>query len=351
MSDSVMGFACPIPKYATGKILLGHGSGGKLSADLLETVILPKLKNEILDQGHDGAVLEVGQSTLAFTTDSYVVSPYIFPGGDIGSLAVFGTVNDLAMCGAIPKYISLGFILEEGFPLSDFEQILNSISAAAKKAGVQIVTGDTKVVEKGKCDGIFINTSGIGIVNAGISVNPKNVKPGQLVIISGTLADHGMTILSARENLEFETELKSDSAPLNDLVNSILLVYPQVPMMRDVTRGGLASVLNEIAESSSTRIEIDETLIPIKEEVSAFCELLGFDPLYVATEGKCVVFADPEFAEDVLEAMKKSEFGTDSRIIGRVTETTTEPRLILRTKIGSKRIVDRLPGDQLPRIC
>ncbi len=351
MSDTVQGFNCPIPNYVTGKILLGHGSGGKLSATLLESIILPKLKNEILDQGHDGAILEFDQTKLAFTTDSYVVSPYIFPGGDIGSLAIYGTVNDLSMCGAIPKYISLGLILEEGFSLSDLEQILNSISSAAKKAGVQIVTGDTKVVEKGKCDGIFINTSGIGSLRKSVSVNPKNVKPGQLIIINGTIADHGMAILSARENLEFETELKSDSAPLNELVKSILSVYQQVPMMRDVTRGGLASVLNEIADASSTRIEIDELLIPIKEDVAAFCELLGFDPLYVATEGKCVVFADPDFADDVLEEMKKSEFGKDSKIIGRVTETTDEPRLILRTRIGSKRIVDRLPGDQLPRIC
>lgn len=351
MKNSTIDLSCPLPITTSKKILLGHGSGGKLSAKLLDDLILPFFKNSHSSANHDGAVLSLDKNRIAFTTDSYVVQPIFFPGGNIGDLAVNGTVNDLAMCGAIPAYLSLGLIIEEGLYIDELTIILQTISDAAKKANVEIITGDTKVVEKGKCDKLFINTSGIGKVNSSTHIHPKRIKPGQVIIINGTIADHGMAVLSARENLSFETHILSDTVPLNYLVQSVLTIYPELPMMRDVTRGGLGSILNEIAESSGCRIEIDEEKIPIKEEVSAFCELLGFDPLYVANEGKCIFFVDPDQAEKVLAEIRKNEYGLDSQIIGKVSSHSEEPKVIVKTKFGSKRILDRLPGDQLPRIC
>jgi hydrogenase expression/formation protein HypE len=343
-------FVCPLPATAGDRIVLGHGSGGRLSANLLQDVFLPAFSNPLLDRLDDQAILEIGGARLAFTTDSFVVKPLFFPGGDIGSLAVHGTVNDLAMGGATPLYLSAGFIIEEGFPLEALHRIAVSMSRAAADAGVSIVTGDTKVVERGKGDGVFINTTGIGSVRPGVRLSANQAQPGDLVILSGYIGDHGTAIMASREGLEFETTIVSDSAPLHRLVAAMLAVSNNLRCLRDPTRGGLASTLNEIAAQSGVSIAIDESSIPVRQEVRGACELLGLDPLYVANEGKLVAIVAPEDADDVLAAMRRNTAGEEAAIIGIVGQV--RPGLVtMKTAFGSSRIVDMLAGDQLPRIC
>lgn len=332
-----------------GKITLSYGSGGSLTHQLIRDVFVKHLDNEILSQMNDSAVFEL-DGRLAFTTDSYVVNPIFFPGGDIGRLAVNGTVNDLAMVGAEPLYISLGVIIEEGLTIEELERVVISIRESAEEAGVKIITGDTKVVEKGKADKIFINTSGIGVIPKGIDIRGDNAKPGEVVIISGTVGDHGIAILSARKELSFSADVKSDTAPLNKLVKGIIETVPDVSVLRDPTRGGLATTLNEIAQASNVGIEIYESEIPIKDSVRSACELLGLDPLYIANEGKLVAIVPEDKAELVIEIMHNSPFGRDAKIIGKVTREHLG-RVILLTKLGSRRILDMLSGDPLPRIC
>lgn len=343
-------FVCPTPKTVRDKIVLGHGGGGRLSANLLRDVFLPLFANPILDRLDDQAVVEIGGRRIAFTTDSFVVKPLFFPGGNIGSLAVHGTVNDLAMGGAAPLYLSAAFIVEEGFPIESLQRIAASMADAAKSAGVAIVTGDTKVVERGKGDGVYINTTGIGLVPEGVRMSADSARPGDLVILSGSIGDHGTAIMASREGLDFETTIVSDSAALHGLVAAMLEVTREIRVMRDPTRGGVSSALNEIASQSGVSIEIDEKRIFVREEVRGACELLGLDPLYVANEGKLVAIVAPEVADDVLGAMRAHELGRDASIIGAVG-TKYPGQVTLRTTFGSTRIVDLLPGDQLPRIC
>ena len=347
-------FVCPAPVLERDRIVLGHGSGGHLSANLLHDVFLPLFSNPVLDRLDDQAVLDVDGARFAFTTDSFVVKPLFFPGGDIGSLAVHGTVNDLAMGGARPLYLSAGFIIEEGFAIADLQRITASMARAAAAAGVAIVTGDTKVVERGKGDGVFINTTGIGVVPQSLRMSANQARPGDLVILSGYIGDHGMAIMASREGLEFETTILSDSAALHGLVADMLAVSSKIRCMRDPTRGGLASTLNEIAGQSGISIQIQENRIPVREEVRGACELLGLDPLYVANEGKLVAVVAPEDAENVLAAMRANPRGESAAIIGVVQGEIRagQPGLVtMRTAFGSSRIVDMLAGDQLPRIC
>jgi len=341
---------CPVPIAAYEKVLLAHGGGGTLSQQLIQKMFFSQFNNPLLNQEHDGAIFEIGGTRFAFSTDSYVVQPIFFPGGNIGELAVNGTVNDLAMCGAKPLYISCGFIIEEGFPMNDLQMVVAAMKNAAEKAGVQIVTGDTKVVDKGKGDKIFINTSGIGVIEHDVHISPVNCKPGDAILLNGNIADHGIAIMSARENLSFETSIKSDCAPLNSLVEKMLSVSRNIHVLRDPTRGGVASALNEIAQKANVGILIEEEKIPIREEVKGACELLGFDPLYIANEGKLLAFVAEEDAEKVLIEMKKHSLGKDSAVIGKVTNENLKT-VIMKTSIGSKRIVDMLSGEQLPRIC
>lgn len=342
--------SCPIPKSEYDKVLIAHGGGGTLTHQLISKIFLNQFGNEYLNKLHDGAILEINGTKFAFTTDSYVVSPIFFSGGNIGELAINGTVNDLTCCGAKPLFISVGFIIEEGFEIEDLWKIVLSMREAAEKANVLIVTGDTKVVEKGKGDKIFINTSGIGIVYDGLEISPEKCKVGDVIILNGKIAEHGIAIMSEREGLEFETKIQSDTAPLNGLVEEVLKVSKNISVMRDPTRGGLASALNEIASSSNVKIEIYEESIPISEEVMGACEILGLDPLYIANEGKILIFADEQDAEKILTVMKNHPYGKDSRIIGRVVEKGT-PLVTMKTLIGSTRIVDMISGEQLPRIC
>lgn len=343
-------FVCPTPVNARDRIVLGHGSGGRLGANLLRDVFFPRFSNPVLDRQDDQAVLEFGDARLAFTTDSFVVRPLFFPGGDIGSLAVHGTVNDLAMGGATPLWLSAAFIIEEGLPIETLHRVAASMAEAAAEAGVSIVTGDTKVVERGKADGVFINTAGIGIVGQGIRLSANQARPGDVVILSGSIGDHGTAIMASREGLEFETTIVSDSAPLHRLVADMLAVSLDLRCLRDPTRGGLSGALNEIAAQSNVSIEIAEKNIPVREEVRGACELLGLDPLYVANEGKLVAIVAPEVADDVLIAMRRNPRGAEASIVGKVRQTN--PGLVtMRTAFGSTRIVDLLPGDQLPRIC
>jgi hydrogenase expression/formation protein HypE len=343
-------FSCPAPIRERDRVVLGHGSGGRLSANLLRDIFLPLFSNPVLDLLDDQAVVEIGGSRLAFTTDTFVVKPLFFPGGDIGSLAVHGTVNDLAMGGATPLYLSAGFIIEEGFPLDTLQRLAASMGEAAREAGVTIVTGDTKVVERGKGDGVFINTTGIGLVPAGVCLSASKAQPGDLVILSGSIGDHGTAIMASREGLEFETTIVSDSADLHHLVADMLGVSYNIRCLRDPTRGGLSSTLNEIAEQSKVSIEIEEKRIPVRDEVRGACELLGLDPLYVANEGKLVGIVAPEAADDILDAMRRNARGEDAAIIG-VVGHDRAGLVTMRTAFGSTRIVDLLPGDQLPRIC
>jgi hydrogenase expression/formation protein HypE len=332
------------------KILLDHGSGGRSSHELIEKIFLPRFQNPFLSEMNDSAVLNLEGATLAFTTDSYVVDPIFFPGGDIGSLAVCGTVNDLAMRGARPLYLSVGFIIEEGFAVDDLNQILLSMETAAREAGVQVVTGDTKVVPRGAADKIFINTSGIGLIPPGIDIAGQNARPGDVVLISGSIGDHGFTILSKREGLAFDSPLKSDAAPLNHLVDRMLQVSLHIHVLRDPTRGGLATTLNEIAKQSGVGIEISEAALPLHPGVLAASEILGLDPLYLANEGKLIAILPESEAKSVLKAMKETPYGQEAAIIGRVKEEHPG-KVVLQTLIGGKRLVDMLAGEQLPRIC
>jgi len=332
------------------RILLEHGSGGLLSHELITEVFLPLLRNPHLERLEDSAVLTVGERSICFTTDSYVIDPLFFPGGDIGSLAVHGTVNDLAVCGGRPLFISAGFIIEEGLPLEDLRRITLSMAEAARKAGVAVVTGDTKVVARGAADGLFINTSGIGLVEYPHPLSVKSIEAGDAVIVSGTVGDHGAAVLSRRRELGVISEVLSDSAPLNGLIAAILAASPRVHCMRDPTRGGLGAILAEIAKQSGRLIEIREKDVPVREEVRGICEILGFDPLFLANEGKVVVFCHPGDADRVLEVMRGHEYGREAALIGSVGERE-RGRLVLRTVIGSSREVDLPVGELVPRIC
>ena len=342
--------ACPIPLTSSDQVLLAHGSGGKLSAELTAQVFLPAFQNPALARLDDQAIVQLNGCRVAFTTDSFVVKPLFFPGGDIGSLAVHGTVNDLAMGGARPLYLSAGFIIEEGLPLETLRRVVESLRNAAAAAGVQVVTGDTKVVEKGSADGLFINTSGIGIVPEGVNLSADQARPGDRILLSGAIGEHGICIMAQREGLEFETTLTSDSAALYTLVEAMLGVGGQIRCMRDPTRGGVSSALNEIAARSQVGMEIEEAAIPIRPEVQGACEMLGLDPLYVANEGKLLAIVAPEFAEPMLAAMRAHPLAGNAQIIG--TVTSRHPGLVtMRSTLGTTRIVDMLSGDQLPRIC
>jgi hydrogenase expression/formation protein HypE len=332
------------------KILLDHGSGGKISHSLTKDIMLPVFDNPMLSKLNDGAILNIGGKKFAFSTDTYVVDPIFFPGGDIGELAVYGTVNDIAMCGGSPLYLSAGLIIEEGFPLSDLKIIINSMGNAAIKAGVKIVTGDTKVVPKGAADKIFINTSGIGVIPDNIDVGCEKALPGDKIILSGTIADHGITVLTQREGMKFTSSVRSDTAPLNHMVEKILSSGGKIHVLRDPTRGGVGTSLNEIAEKSECGIKIFESRIPVKNEVRGICELLGFDPLYIANEGKLLAFVSPEDADRVLSTVRADEFGQDACIIGEVV-SGHPGKVFLETLIGGTRMVDMLTGEQLPRIC
>lgn len=348
--ESLLGASCPVPISDYKEIVLAHGSGGRLSQQLLQRVVLPQFGNELLAQLHDGAIFSLGGARVAFSTDSFVVSPIFFPGGDIGKLAVHGTVNDLAMCGARPLYLSAGFILEEGLPMKDFWRIVQSMREAAAAAGVEFVTGDTKVVDRGKADRIFINTTGIGLVPDGVDIQPSRARPGDQVIVSGPIAVHGIAIMSVREGLEFETEIASDTAPLNGLVEAILAVSPDIHVLRDPTRGGVTSALAEIAQAADVGIQLNEARIPISEEVKGACEILGLDPLYVANEGKLLAIVPAAASERVLAAMHAHPLGQAAAIIGEVTADS--PGVVrMKTRVGGMRIVDMLSGEQLPRIC
>jgi hydrogenase expression/formation protein HypE len=342
---------CPIPINDYPTVLLAHGGGGRLTQMLIDRLFLPAFDNPTLEMLHGGAILDVEGSRLAFSTDSFVISPLFFPGGDIGSLAVHGTLNDLAMCGARPLGLSTGFILEEGLPMEDLWRVVRSMQEAAQAAGVSIMTGDTKVVDRGKGDGVFINTTGLGLIPSGVHISPRRARPGDVVLINGAIAVHGMAIMSVREGLEFETTLESDSAALHDLVASILEVAgDQVHVLRDPTRGGVASALNEIAGQAQVGVRLDEAHIPIGEEVRGACEILGLDPLYVANEGKCLVIVDREAADGVLAAMRNHPLGQEAAIIGEVVEDHPG-KVFMRSRIGGTRVVDVLSGEQLPRIC
>ncbi|MDD4874169.1 MAG: hydrogenase expression/formation protein HypE [Dehalococcoidales bacterium] len=333
----------------TDKILLAHGSGGTLSRDIVNNSLISVLGNSILNILDDSAVF-TANGKIAFTTDSHVVQPIFFPGGDIGKLSVCGTINDLSVMGATPLYLSLALIIEEGFPTKDLDTIIDSVRKAADEAGVKIVTGDTKVVNRGNADKIFINTAGIGIIPEELSVSGHNAKPGNKVILSGTIGDHGIAVLSKREGIAFDTELESDCAPLNKLVADMMLVSSKINCMRDPTRGGLATTLNEIAEQSGVSIRIDEEKIPVRREVAAACEMLGFDPLYIANEGKLVAVVEAEDAEAILMQMKKNKYGHNAAIIGTIEEKYAG-RVVMKTTLGTSRIVGMLVGEPLPRIC
>jgi len=333
-----------------GRVEMSHGSGGRAMTQLIERLFYKHFDNELLLQGNDQAALELPAGRTVMSTDSHVISPLFFPGGDIGSLAVHGTVNDVAMSGARPLYLSAGFILEEGFPLVDLERIVVSMARAAGEVGVKIVCGDTKVVEQGKGDGVFINTTGIGVVPEGVNIAADHAAPGDAIIVSGSIGDHGIAVLSKRENLEFETTMESDSAALNGLVADMISAVPQIHCLRDPTRGGLAATLNELAHQSGVGMQIREVDIPVRAEVTAACELLGLDPLYIANEGKLVAICADEDAENLLSIMHDHPLGCDAAIIGRVV--ADDHQLVqMETNFGGQRLVDWLMSDQLPRIC
>jgi hydrogenase expression/formation protein HypE len=359
----IQGAVCPIPLVQNKQVIMGHGSGGKLSQDLITQLFIPPFDNPTLRAGNDAGVVSLNnEKRLAISTDSHVVWPLFFPGGDIGRLAVCGTVNDIAMMGAIPQYLTAGFILEEGLELALLQQVVLSMRNSATEAGVKIIAGDTKVVQKGKADLLYINTSGVGVLDPDLSINGANARPGDLVIVSGPIGDHGIAVLSARGDLGFEVDVTSDVAPLNHLVQSILKISSSnednesdgksspVHVLRDPTRGGLATSLIEIARQSHVNILLDETKIPVRPPVESACEMLGFDPLYIANEGKLVAIVQREFAEEILERMRSTRYGEEAVIIG---EVRAEPkgRVLMRTVIGSTRVVEVLSGELLPRIC
>jgi hydrogenase expression/formation protein HypE len=342
--------ACPVPQSRYEHVLLGHGSGGQLTADLIQRLFVPAFANDVLGALEDQATIQVKGGRIAFTTDAFVVRPLFFPGGDIGRLAVHGTVNDLAVGGARPLFLSAAFILEEGLPLTDLRRIVESMRSACREAGVALVTGDTKVVDRGKGDGVFITTSGIGLVPEGRALSIHAAQPGDRVLVSGTLGDHGIAIMSVREGLEFETVLESDTAPLHGLAEAILAACPRTRCMRDPTRGGLSSVLNELAVASGVGVELDEAALPLRPEVRGACEMLGLDPLYVANEGKLIAVVPPDDADGVLEAMRAHPLGRDAALIGTVVADHAG-LVVLRSRVGGERVVTLLSGEQLPRIC
>ncbi|MBT3923375.1 MAG: hydrogenase expression/formation protein HypE [Nitrospina sp.] len=344
--ESNGGFSCPLPFHENSVVTLAHGGGGNLTRQLIEKIFKPAFNNPDLETEHDSAIIQVTAGRLAFTTDSYVVQPLIFPGGDIGSLAVNGTVNDLAMSGARPLYLSVGFILEEGLPMETLWTVVQSMKRSAISAEVKIITGDTKVVDKGKGDGIFINTSGVGVIEPGVKIHPRQVQPGDAVLLSGDIARHGMAIMSARKDSGFQNQIESDCASVSGEVRNLLDV--EVHCLRDLTRGGLATALIEIARSAEVSIDIEESEIPVCEDVKGACEILGFDPLYVANEGRFIALVHPKDEDRALHIMKKT--GNDARIIGRVKESP-EKRVTLKTRAGSIRMLSLLSGEQLPRIC
>lgn len=342
--------SCPIPIQQYPHVLLAHGGGGKLMHQLIEKMFLPLFGNSFLDRRHDGAVMNAGGAKLAFTTDTYVVRPLFFPGGDIGTLAINGTVNDLAMCGARPLYLSVGLILEEGLPMDTLWRVARSMKQAAQEAGVQLVTGDTKVVDKGKGDGIFINTAGIGIIEHDLAIAPASVKPGDAILLSGDVGRHGMAIMATREGLALESEIESDCAPVIGLVREMLDTGIAIHCLRDLTRGGLSSALVEIAEASALSINIEEKAIPVREDIKGACEILGLDPLYVANEGRFVAFVPESEAERALALLRSHELARDATIIGRA-EKGPAGRVVMKTCLGTERVIDMLSGEQLPRIC
>lgn len=353
MSDAgahLAGDSCHLPILDHTRIVLGHGSGGKLTAELIQKCFLPAFNNPYLARLDDQAVLEMGRARWAFTTDSFVVTPIFFPGGDIGSLAVNGTVNDLAMSGADPRYIAAAFILEEGLAVEDLRRVVNSMRAAAEEAGVLLVTGDTKVVNRGKGDQVFITTTGLGIIERPIAISGDRAQPGDKIILSGSVGDHGMAVMSCRENLEFDGAIESDSASLHTLVRAMLEASEQIHCLRDPTRGGVATALNELASRSAVGVELDEDAIPVRETVKGACEILGLDPLYVANEGKLVAIVAESDAEAVLGRMRSHPLGGDAQIIGRVVREHA-PLVLMKTAVGGTRIVDVMFGEQLPRIC
>lgn len=343
---------CPLPFDDTNRVLLAHGGGGRMTHTLISEIFYPAFRNPLLEQDHDGSVFPIEKGRLAYSTDSFVVDPIFFPGGDIGDLAVNGTVNDLACCGARPLYLTAGFILEEGLPLNDLRRIVGSMQKAAQKAGVEIIAGDTKVVEKGKCDKVFINTSGIGRVEEGIHIAPSRVRPGDAVICSGPIGAHGITILSARESLGFETTLQSDTASLNYLILNLLKEIEEVHVLRDPTRGGVSGTLNEIAQAGAVEIVLEESLLPIPEAVQAASDLLGLDPLYMANEGLVLILLPENRAAQAIRLLRQHPEGKTATVIGHVGPLTgNRPSVKMKTRYGGTRIVDTLSGEQLPRIC
>jgi hydrogenase expression/formation protein HypE len=347
---STLTLNCPVPATARDHVSLGHGSGGKLSAELMRDIFLPAFRNETLERLEDQATLTIGNTRIALTTDSFVVKPLFFPGGDIGSLAVHGTVNDLAMGGAKPMFLSVAYIIEEGLSMDTLRRITTSLGRAAAACGVQVVTGDTKVVDKGSGDGLFINTTGLGVMPEGVYLSAGEARPGDAVILSGFIGDHGIAILAEREGLEFDSPVRSDSAPLHTLVAEMLGTTREIRCLRDPTRGGVSSSLNEIAAQSHVGISLKEEAIPVREAVRGACEMLGLDPLYVANEGKLLAIVDPSVADDLIATMRRHPLGQDARRIGTVTQS--DPGWVtMKTVLGTTRIVDMLAGDQLPRIC
>ena len=347
---SLESWSCPLPLRDQPNIVLGHGGGGKLSAELIEHVFLPAFGNEHLDGLGDSSVLELPPGRVAMSTDSFVVRPRLFPGGNIGELAINGTVNDVAMSGAVPQYISVAMILEEGLPIAELAWLADAMARAARKAGVQLVTGDTKVVDRGHGDGVYINTTGIGVVPDGVDIHPRNIKPGDAVLINGTIGDHGMAFMSVREGLEFESTIKSDTAALNGLIAELLEADFDVHALRDPTRGGLAATLNEFAVAAQVGIEADENALPVERAVASACEMLGMDPFYVANEGKVVVVVPAEQAERALEVMHANELGTRAAQVAQVDDA--HPGMVVaKTGLGATRVVATQVGEQLPRIC
>ncbi len=343
-------FSCPIPVAEYPRVLLAHGGGGRLTQHLIEKMLYPSFENPLLEPLHDGAVLSPDGGRLAFTTDSYVVQPPFFPGGDIGRLSVHGTANDLAMCGARPLFISCGLILEEGLPMEDLWRVVVSIREAAAEAGVQVVTGDTKVVEKGKGDGVFINTSGIGALLPGLDVGPHRLRAGDEIVISGPIGLHGIAIMALREGIDLETEIRSDSAAVYPLVEALASAGLDIHMLRDPTRGGVSSALNEMAKRSAVGMLLDEEALPVPTEVEAVCEILGLDPLYVANEGNFLAVVAEGQGQRAAETMRRQPLGAQAALVGRVT--AEHPGVVvMKTKIGGRRVVDMMSGEQLPRIC
>jgi len=345
-----MQLSCPSPILQHETVQMAHGAGGRLSQELTARVFMPHLNNPVLDQLDDQARFDAEPGRIAFTTDTYVVTPVFFPGGNIGDLAVNGTVNDLCVGGAVPRYLSAGFVLEEGLPLVDLERIVRSMAEAARKAGVVIACGDTKVVQKGQCDRIFINTSGVGFIPPGRDVSCRNLLPGDAVLLSGTIGDHGMAILTTREGLSFQSRIQSDSAALNGMIADVLQAAPNLHAMRDPTRGGVAATLNELAASSSVGIELDEGVLPVREEVRGAAELLGIDPLTVANEGKVLLVVPAAEADASIAVLRAHEHGSEAAIIGEVVDEHPG-MVVIRTSLGSRRILDMPLGEQLPRIC